>query len=530
MQLREYQTKCLENIYKSWEKNRNTLAVLPTGSGKTVIFCEILAKHIGHACVIAHRQELVSQIALALARRECYHNIIAPESVVRECISAQIDELGCHYFDADSRLKVAGVDTLTRRDYDWYAQVTLWVLDEAHHIQADNKWGKAVSKFVQARGLGVTATPARADGKALDGVFDELIVGASMRELIDTKYLCDYSVYAPENKLDLTRVKIGANGDYSLPTLINEVQKASITGDIVTHYTRYAAGKRGITFAVDVIRAKEIRDAYRQSGISAELVTAKTPGCERSDIMRRFRIGEVMQLVNVDIFAEGTDVPEVGCVTMARPTMSFPLFSQQVGRALRIAEGKTEAIILDHVGNFLKHGFPESRCDWTLAGKRRNKKKPTVFVSICVKCSSVFERRFRTCPYCNHSKYEDGATYRDIDFICGDLELLDHKLKWEKQKEYEFSQWSYDEAREYYSQFNHSAPIVGSLVNRHYDRKIAIDELSEAVTRWIASRSEREFYLEFGVDALTAKTLKAKEAKKLEQRIRRSECASNSST
>ena len=168
MELRPYQAELERAIQQVWAGGTsNALAVLPTGGGKTVLFSYIKHHHAGHSIAIAHRQELVEQISLALAREGLKHQIIAPQPVVKQCIARHMQELGHTLYDPRATTAVAGVDTLLRRkNIDW-AKFTLWVMDEAHHVLTDNKWGKAVALMPHAKGLGVTATPVRADGRGL---------------------------------------------------------------------------------------------------------------------------------------------------------------------------------------------------------------------------------------------------------------------------------------------------------------------------------------------------------------------------
>ena len=185
--LRPYQTDAKHRTYESWNSGAMNVAIeMPTGAGKTALMADIFKDHNGAACAIAHRQELVSQISLGLARVGVYHNIIAKREVVRFISSYHSSELGKSFFHPQAPLTVAGVDTLGRRDLgSWAHQVTMWAVDECHHVQVGNKWGKAVSMFPNARGFGVTANSTRADGRGLGrhatGLFDDLIKGPSMR-------------------------------------------------------------------------------------------------------------------------------------------------------------------------------------------------------------------------------------------------------------------------------------------------------------------------------------------------------------
>src|SRR5690606_20969131 len=157
---------------------------------------------------------------------------------------------------------------------------------------------------------------------------------------------------APPNDIDLSGVNISASGDFSPAPLRHAVHKSKITGDVIDHYLRFAAGTRAVPFAVDIKAAAEIARDFKLSGVPAEVISSLTPPTQRQLIMKKFRNGEILQLVNVDILGEGVDVPAIEVVSMARPTQSYCTFAQQFGRALRPLPGKTHAIIIDHVNNY----------------------------------------------------------------------------------------------------------------------------------------------------------------------------------
>ena len=423
-----------QKIHAAWAKgHRNVLAVLPTGGGKTVIFSKILADEQVPSIAIAHRQELVAQISLALARNGVRHRIIGPESVAQICRRQHISELQKNYIEPGAAVAVAGVDTLVRLDgkAGWMKQIKLVVQDEAHHVLKVNKWGVAAGMFPNAKMLGVTATPVRADGKGLgrhvDGLFHILVEGPTMRELIDRGRLTEYRIFAPVTvDLNLGDVPISAGGDFSPQKLAVAVHKSHIVGDVVKSYERFANGKLGVTFAVDVQSATEIAKAYRDAGIPAEVVTAETDPAYRAAILRKFRNRQLLQLVNVDLFGEGFDLPAIEVVSMARPTQSFSLYCQQFGRALRLLEGKTHAIVIDHVGNVIRHGLPDAPRVWTLDGRDRrasSKKSDVVPVRTCVKCVSAYEAYLIKCPYCGN--VPEPAARSTPEAVDGDLAELD---------------------------------------------------------------------------------------------------------
>jgi DNA repair protein RadD len=532
MDLRPYQQTIIADIRAAWDAGAtNVLAQLATGAGKTVIFSRIIAEFSKPSIAIAHRVELVSQISLTLARNGIRHNIIAQKSAIREIVSLHMAELGQPFFDVHARHTVAGVDTLIRlpTDTPWFKSIGLVVQDEGHHPLSSNKWGKAAALFPNAIGLYPTATPVRADGRGLgrhaDGIIDAMVVGVGMRDLINMGYLTDYRIFAPPSDLDLSTVSVSASGDYSPPKLRDAVHKSHITGDVVSHYLRIAPGKLGVTFAVDIESATEIAKAFKAQGVSAEVISSKTPDLLRSAIMRRFRNREVLQLVNVDILGEGVDVPSIEVVSMARPTQSFCLYSQAFGRALRPMEGKDHAIIIDHVNNVLRHGLPDSPRRWSLDRReRRCRSTPddVIPLRVCtdINCMVVYPRTKRVCPVCGH--FPLSISRASIEHVDGDLfeldpEILAH-MRGESLKVMEAPKVPQG-----------LSPLAqAGFAKHHKERQLAQMKLRAAIASWAGyphaqgmpdSEVYRSFYFLFGVDVLTAQTLRTRDANELTARV-----------
>lgn len=535
---RGYQSDLLNETEHLWSQGfRNVVIVSPTGSGKTVMFSNAIQKEPGPSCATAHRKELVGQMSLALARNEVRHRIIAPDAVIRDIVGIHMDELGRSYYSPLAPAAVAGVDTLIRMDPTdpWFASVRLQVIDEAHHVLRANKWGRAAEMFPNARGLFVTATPERADRKGLgrhaDGLADAMVIGPSMRDLINMtpRYLTDYRVICPKSNLDLSDVTLSAGGDFESKALRRAVHRSSITGDVVKSYLTYAFGKLGITFAVDIEHAQEIADRYNAHGVPAAVVTSETPSRERTRILREFKARKILQLVNVDLFGEGFDLPAIEVVSMARPTMSYSLYAQQFGRALRLLDGKTWAIIIDHVGNIQRPGFglPDKPRFWTLdrVDKRaRRAVNDAIPTRTCanpnrgdgVACASEYERVFPCCPYCGFEPVP--ADRRSISEVDGDL--------------IELSQEVLAQMRGEIARVDGRAPVVPGLdqiaqravENNHHARQRAQTTLRGSIALWAGYQKTlgqsdqeimRRFFHMFGVDIATAQTLKTADAEKL---------------
>lgn len=563
--LRPYQRKLEEEIDAAWARGaRTVMAISPTGSGKTVLFTNVLARERGASAAIAHRRELVTQMSLALARNGVRHRVIGPKSVGRDAASIHLDELGRSYIDPNARCGVVGIDSLpglSERD-PWLAQVQTWVGDEGHHFLRENKWGRGIAMFPNARGLLVTATGFRSDGNGLgrgillpsgkwsnDGLADALVEGPTMRQLIEMGYLTDYRVVAPPSDVDYSDVPVTATGDLSPAKLRAAVHRSTrIVGDVVKHYLKFAAGKRGVTFAVDVEAATELAKGYNDAGIPAEVVSAKTPDLLRQRILSRFRRGELLQLVNVDLFGEGFDLPAIEVVSMVRKTESKGLFDQQFGRALRLmvadehaahwddytdeqrraiiaASSKPKALIIDHVGNVERHRPPDSIRFHTL-DRRERRAKPRVGDEIplttCLnpECLAPYERCYPACPYCGAKPLPSNRTAPE--YVDGDLTELDPAalaaLRGEVAR--------IDGAARV--PVGLDGPAAQAVKNRHVERQHAQNELRAHLALWAGRRRDegqgdaeimRRFYYTFGCDVMSAQALGRSDAEALMARI-----------
>lgn len=558
MRLRPYQSDFKNAIYNAWDNDQiNVLGILPTSAGKTVTFSEVIKEHDGASCAIAHRQELVQQISTALARDQVRHRIIGPKDVIKSCVTSHVNETGLSYYDPSSKCAVAGVNTLVRRKEElvaWLNSVTLWVQDEAHHILEDNMWGTAAKMFPNAKGLGVTATPLRADGNGLgrraDGLFDTMVQGPGMRDLINMGYITDYRIFAPPSDIDLSNVSVSkTTGDYNPAKLKTEVRKSHVVGDVVAHYLRIASGKLGVTFATDVETATDIAQQFNDAGVPAEIVSAKTKTADRVNILRRFKNRELLQLVNVDLFGEGFDLPAIEVVSMARPTQSYSLYVQQFGRALRLmvnvndwdmltdeervahiaASNKPHAIIIDHVGNVERHGLPDAPRLWTLDRRERRGSTPPsdmIPVKACPSCTAVFERIYKSCPFCGFVAEPAGRS--SPEQVDGDLIELNADVLARMRGDIERVDM---DANLYRADLvARRVPHIGQLANvkRHVKNQESQETLREFMAIWggyeradgkCDSEIHRTFYFTFGVDMMTAQTLKSRDAVELNERI-----------
>ena len=410
------------------------------------------------------------------------------------------------------------------------------VVHNCHHLLRENKWGRALDMFPNSRGLGLTATACRADGKGLgrhaDGVFDVLIEGPTAREIELMGFLVPHVIYAPPSDIDLSNVPVTASGDYSPKPLAAATHASHIVGDIVQHYKRLADGLLGMTFTVDVAAAMETAAAFRDAGVPAEVVTGKTPADLRNAIFRRFRAGEIKQLVSCEIAGEGFDLPDVQTISLARATESYNLATQQIGRVKRIMKGKARGIVIDHVSNVVRHCSvnlcPQTGEHYIAVGerpptldrreRRTSSRKPLVAVTACVMCLRTYERVVgRTCPYCKHTTEPSGRSAPEqVDGVLAELDpralagivaAITHV----------------DGA----PTIPHGAtPAVrGAVMRNHRERQDAQRALRNTMALWggwhggEVARAQRAFYLAFGVDVGTAQALGRPDADALRERV-----------
>jgi len=423
--LRGYQQKGVDNIRNAYiEKHKAPLFVLPTGGGKTVVFCHIAqqtASRNKRVLILVHRVELLRQTSKALTKSGVRHGLMNPKYTP----------------DLKASVQVASVQTLVNR-LDKIPPPDLIVIDEGHHATAGS-WRKIIEYYPNARILGVTATPIRGDGKGLgvhaSGVFDALVMGPQISELIDLGFLVKPIIYAPKTRPDFSSVKI-IRGDYDKTQVTEIMDKPTITGDAVDHYKKLCSGVPAIVFCVSVSHAEHVAQSFRDSGYKAYSVDGTMDDSTRSRILGGLGNGTIEVVTSCDLVSEGTDIPAVGCAILLRPTQSTGLYLQQVGRALRIADGKTEAIILDHVGNVMLHGFPDDEREWSLDGKKKRSKKQiqeaALDVHQCEKCYA-FSKPIPVCPYCGHVRE---VKTREMIQVEGELERMERdQLKRDRRSE-----------------------------------------------------------------------------------------------
>jgi superfamily II DNA or RNA helicase len=341
---------------------------------------------------LVHRRELVLQASRKLYDIGLDHGIIAAGFPARR----------------DALVQVASISTLHGRAVRSSAmampEADMLVVDEAHHASAST-WTRIIKSYPNAFVLGLTATPCRSDGRGLGTLFESLIDCPSIRELIEQGDLVPTRVFAP-TKPDLEGIRTVA-GDFDEEQLEQRLDKPKLVGDIVTHWHRLAAGLRTVVFAISRAHAVHLRDEFARSDVVACYLDGDTPAQERDSILASLKNGTAEVVVNVGVLSEGWDQPEVQCIVLARPTKSFGLYRQIVGRGLRPAPGKDHLLVLDHAGATHMHGPVETDVVWTLSEKERarpvsagsGRSASHRTLVDCPECSMVFWQA-QACPTC----------------------------------------------------------------------------------------------------------------------------------
>lgn len=401
----------------------------PTGAGKTVIASEIIrsAQEKGKLnntivkCVfLVHRQELVRQVYWTLYPL-CDGNLGRIQTK--------------HSEQYHHPLQVGMITTIKSpkridRWVDWGAN--LIIVDECHHARAET-WQSTLDKLTEngAVLIGLSATPARLDGKGLGDVFDEIVFGPSVSELIESGHLSPYKIFSSPDGYDLTNVKISM-GDYQKSDLETQALGSKRVRNVVELWNRYAAGKSTIFFGVSVKHSQLVAQRFNEAGISAAHIDGTTNSSMRDKLIRDFEKGDIQVLCNVGLISEGFDMPKVHVVIDDAPTLSLTLYMQRAGRVLRPEEGKV-AILLDLAGNYRIHGTPKVDRTWSLADSPKKTKRTIeavkVATQLCEKCYMVNEGDAIVCASCG-AELKTPKEHKERDMT--DLSIVDNASEFEE--------------------------------------------------------------------------------------------------
>ncbi len=380
--LRDYQIDSIELVKKEFSKGyKKTMLVLPTGSGKSVVACEMIKKAVerGTNVIFAVRGvSLINQISRTLFKEQVDHGVMQ----------------GSHWNrKPSSKVQVVSIDTIIKRKN--FPKAEFIIIDEVDQATS-NGYKEFLSMYPDAYVLGVTATPYFT--KSIRHAADSYIKPITMEQLIEKNYLCPFRYFAP-NTPDLSSVKISRiTGDYDSLELESVMTKGALTGKIIDHWIAYGENRPTLVFGINVRHSKLLRDKFIKAGIPAEHCDANTPQEERDSVFAKLKSGELKIVCNVGIATRGFDAPFVSCLVIARPTKSLNLHIQILGRGTRLSPetGKSNCLVIDHAGNLEKLGFPTDEHEIDLDAKK--KESHTKKSKICKECFAVF--REDACPSC----------------------------------------------------------------------------------------------------------------------------------
>ena len=352
--LRDYQIDICSRVSEAFEHHRSVMVQMPTGTGKTMVLAELvkqlMMKDEGvRILIVAHRRELIEQIKATIKRMKM-----------------------------DSRnITVESIQTISRRIATIEFAPSLVVIDEAHHALAKT-YKRMWETWPDAKFLGLTATPCRLNGKGFTDLFDLLVQSWDIPTFIKEKWLSTYdfvSIKADSRTQQLisSLKKRGADGDYQVKEMDAVLNKRPSIERLYECVIEYAHNRKGFVYAINIDHARSIAEYYQEQGVNAVAIDSHTPVKERERIISSFRSGGLQVLVNVDIFSEGFDCPDVEFIQLARPTLSLAKYLQMVGRGLRPSKGKKNCMIIDNVGLYRVFGLPSQIWDWKSAFEGRMK-------------------------------------------------------------------------------------------------------------------------------------------------------------
>ena len=397
----DYQEELLAEADAAFRNGfRSLLLQMPTGSGKTVWSGELTRRLHAQAqarayegvvaLYVVHRKELIYQTRKTLTN----FGMGGELGIIQ----------GSHPMSPNAALQISSVQTLVRRmrHLPWLRPKIIF-FDEAHHTPA-NTWDQVVRYYDKAFRLGLTATPARLDGKGLGPHFEHMILGPSIAELVEWGRLAPTETYyVPLEEADFRKLRKGASGEFTQKSLEQVIPRGPMIASTVKNFERYAWDRRVLNFSYSVETSRDTVAKLRAIGIRAEHVDGETPGILRDQIFGRFERGETQFLSNVNLVTEGFDCPECDCVMLSRPTASMTLYKQMVGRVMRVKADGRSGLVVDLANNGDRHGDPDAEIEWTLADGvvEESAQKARKAGRTCKNCG--FRFKGLSCPACGEN-------------------------------------------------------------------------------------------------------------------------------
>jgi len=406
--LRPYQTEIIEKIRSCLQLNKNRICVvLPTGTGKTVIFASIAklaSQNKKHVLILTHRREIHRQTMLKL-----YDMGVVAGQIISNSVMTQNEYIQCGMIGT----VVNRLNKINKPD--------LIIIDECHHILG-NTWQSIVNYFSDIPRIGFTATPQRLDGRGLgeNNLFNEIIIGMQIKDAVRRGFLSYPVVYKPPGIPDTYKIK---KGDYDTSEQEKILSEKRIVGDVIQHYKEHFDGLPVVCFCPTVEHSKLMASQFTEHGYRSYAVYGSMDDNLRDKYIMGLSNGDTQVLTSCDVISEGVDVPILAGAILLRKTLSLSLYLQQIGRALRPFPGKQKTIILDHAGNSLIHGHVLQDRNWTLETQKRENKKNSPNITECPKCYSVLEGKPSKCLNCEYdfNKSEINKKQVEIKTIEGKL-------------------------------------------------------------------------------------------------------------
>lgn len=532
--LRYYQNDAEDYVRDAMRIAQAVLLVLCTGAGKTVIFSDIARKAAlkgKRVLILAHRDTLIRQASAKLDDYGVDHGIIMAGFTPNR-----------HHL-----VQVASVQTLTRRLGKAKLNFDLIIIDEAH-LSAAKSYRDIVEAFPGAKVLGVTGSPIRLDGKGLGrdfgGMFDRMVQGISIKELIAEGYLVKPVVYASADELDLSKVK-KVGGDYESNSLAEVMSKPKIVGSAIDHYKRICPGVPAVAWCANVQHAEHVAAEFNAAGVPALALSGESTTDERDKALKALAAGTVKVVTFAMLLVEGVDCPAIGAIIMLRPTMSLASYLQVIGRGLRTlyapgmpldtVEQRMAAIeagpkgnncyVLDHAGLTFKHGFADEIRDWSLEGmvKKKGKKKKveqTINLKQCPKCYRVSEPS-DSCPGCG---YVYPVKARKIEEVDGELQQITPEMQEKMAEQARMRQRSAQAAaksvEDMMQQLGYTQKRAEAIVQAREEKAALRTSLIFDMQAW-AKKNRASIPDAFGIYLSDLKAYKPKALKELRERFDR---------
>lgn len=419
--LRPYQNDIVQGVRQKFrEKHQSVVIVSPTGSGKGTLLPYVASGVVRNdlkVLIMAHRQNLIDQLCEALDSFDlCYSVISGRKHIKYNCMIGMVQTIAPR------------LSNIPEPDYI--------LVDEGHHSTADT-YLKIFEKFPNAKRILLTATPEDANGDGLIKVASAMVIGPTVRWLIEQGFLSRYTYIKPPSSVDLASIKYKANGDVNEKSALKQIRKSFHVGDAVDLYRKWMDGKPNIVFCVDISHAKEVAEAYQKAGYRAEAISGLMSRSEQKRLLGGLKTGEVQVLCSADLIGEGTDIPCLQGIQMLRPSKSIVIVLQQWGRALRVKPDGSNAIIIDHMQNCVDMGFPCDVREWSLEPK---KKKGEVCLKTCDRCQRSFhahEAKEKAAEECSDEKCPMGQVSierpqheREFEVIDVEMEVIEDPWAW----------------------------------------------------------------------------------------------------